>query len=139
LIVIAKKSLFAVAIPITRHPSRWNAALAEHPCGVVPAPVSAIPKACVLKVAQSRRLTFMVATPPSGGLDFAVQEAADEFRNAQPLAARFLGQPFLGLTREAERHRDTALGQFRSGHADICMILSYTLSRLKILADLYCL
>jgi hypothetical protein len=135
LIVIAKMSFFAVAIPITRHPSRWNAALAEHPCGVVPAPLSAIPKARALKVG-SRRLTFMAGRSASGGLDFAAQDAADKFRNAQPLAPRFLGQTFLGLSRQAERHRDTALGQFRSGHADICMIVSYTLSRPKILAVL---
>jgi hypothetical protein len=134
LTVIAKKSFFAVAIPITRHPSRWNAALSEHPCGVVP--VSAIPKARALKVAQNCSLTAMAGSSPSGGLDFAAQDAADKFRNAQSLPSRFVSQPFLGLSREAERHRYTALGQFRSGHADTCMIVSYTLSRLKILAVL---
>ena len=80
LIVIAKMSFFAVAVPITRHPSRWNAALAEHPRGVVPAPVSAISKAGALKVVW-RRLTSMAGTSESGGVDFAAQDAADKFRN----------------------------------------------------------
>jgi hypothetical protein len=76
----------------------------------------------------------MAGSSQSGGCDFAAQNAADKFRNAQALPSRSLGQTFLGLSRETERHRDTALGQFRSGHADICMIVSYTLSRPKIVA-----
>ena len=78
----------------------------------------------------------MAGSSQFGGLDFAAQDTPDKFRNAQPLAPRFLDQTLLGLSREAERHRYTALGQFRSGHADICMIVSYTLSRPKILAVL---
>jgi len=45
LTVMAKTSCFAVADPITRPPSRWSAALAEHPLRWVPSPASAIPKA----------------------------------------------------------------------------------------------
>ena len=132
LVVIAKMSFFAVAVSITRHPSRWNAARAEHPCGL--APVSAIPKAHAPKVVLRNSRLAPIAGSPETGLDFAAQDAPDKFRNAQFRAARLPGQAFLGLSRQSERHGDTALGQFRSGHADICMIVSYTLSRTKIVA-----
>jgi hypothetical protein len=79
-------------------------------------------------------LASIAGSPPSG-LDFAAQGAADEFSQAQVRAPRFRGQEFVDLPRESERHRDTALGQLRSGHAAICIIVSYTLSRVNFLAD----
>ena len=67
-------------------------------------------------------LTSMAGNSESGGLDFAAQGATDKFRNAQLLAPRFLSQTFLGLSGQAERHRYTALGQFRSGHAESVLL-----------------
>jgi predicted transcriptional regulator len=71
-------------------------------------------------------------------VNFAVQDAPDEFGQAQILAPRFFGPTLLGLSREAERHGYAAGGQFRSGHGAICMILSYTLSRPNFLAVSLC-
>ena len=74
------------------------------------------------------------AWPSSAGdrdsrrLDLAAQGATDQFGEANLLAPRFGGQNFLDLSREAERHRDTAFRQFRSGHEAMCIIVSYTLS-----------
>ena len=82
---------------------------------------------------DSHRLTS-IAGSPSSGRDFAAQGAADEFSQAQFRAPRLRGQKFVDLSRESKRHRDTALGQLRSGHAVICIIVSYTLSRLNFLA-----
>ena len=95
--------------------------------------------AAVNEVMAWKKLAFMAGRSPRGGLDFAIQCAPDEFCQAQFLAARPFGQPFLGLSRQAERHRDTALGQLRSGHATICIIVSYTLSRPNSLAVSSCL
>ena len=47
---------------------------------------------------------------------------------------RFIEQELLDLSREPERHRHTAFEQLRSGHEAMCIIVSYTLSRLNFLA-----
>jgi hypothetical protein len=67
-------------------------------------------------------LTSIAKISEAGDLDFAAQGAPDEFGNAQLLAPRYLGQTFLDLAGQAERHRDTALRQFRSGHASSVLL-----------------
>src|SRR5437588_12972548 len=95
--------------------------------------------AAVNEVMAWKKLAFMAGRSLRGGLDFAIQCAPDEFRQAQFLAARPFGQPFLGLSRQAARHRDTALGEVRSGHAAVCIIVSYTVSSPNSLAVSSCL
>jgi hypothetical protein len=63
------------------------------------------------------------------GFDFAAQCAPDELRKAELLAPGFRSQAFLCLSRQPERYGYTVLGQFRSGHYAICIIVSYTMSR----------
>ena len=53
---------------------------------------------------------------PSPSLDFAAQGAPNQLRKAYLLAPGFFSQACLCLPRQAERYRDTALRQFRSGH-----------------------
>jgi hypothetical protein len=60
-----------------------------------------------------------------GGLDLAAQGAADQFGNANLFPPRFDGQDFSDLSREAERHRHTAVKQFRSGH-EACVLWYHT-------------
>ena len=73
------------------------------------------------------------------GPDLAEQGAPDQFGEARLLASRFIEQELFDLSRQAERYRYTAFGQLRSGHEIMCIIVSYTLSRLNFLALPYSL
>jgi len=70
-------------------------------------------------------LRFTATTPYPAGLDFAAQSASDELRKTYLLTPGFFGQSCLGLARQAERYRDTALKQFRSGHL-LSVLLCHT-------------
>lgn len=161
---MAKTSYFAVAGLITRPPSRWSAALAEQPHRGVLTPVSAIPKARPHKTQSllprrfdswlRRRRNACPYLLPTAAIkdrvplrrpwgpfppDLAVQGATYQFGEAQLLASRLIAQEPLDVSRETERHRHTAFWQFRSGHKVMCIIVSYTMSRLNFLAPVYSL
>jgi hypothetical protein len=60
------------------------------------------------------------------GPDLAAQGATNQFGEAHVFASRFLEEELLDVSREAERHRETAFWQLRSGHVAMCIIVSYT-------------
>ena len=65
---------------------------------------------------------FIAGGGSPGGLDLAAQGAADQFGKANRFLLRFIGESLSDLSREAERHRHTAVKQLRSGH-EACVLL----------------
>jgi hypothetical protein len=60
-----------------------------------------------------------------GSLDLAAQGAVDQFGKANRFLLRSIGERFSDLSREAERHRHTAVKQLRSGH-EACVLWYHT-------------
>jgi hypothetical protein len=125
---------------ITRPPSRWSAALAEHPSlgsisgiGDPETTHKKIPneglrqeEPYLLPSAATKARLPLRRPGGTCGPNLAAQCATDQFSEAHVFAARFIEQELLDVSREAERHRHTACWQLRSGHEAMCIIVSYT-------------
>jgi hypothetical protein len=125
--------------PITRPPSRWSAALAEHPSlgsisgiGDPETTHTKIPndglrqeEPYLLRSAATNGRILLGGPGGANGLDLAAQSATNQLGEAHVFASRFIEQELLDVSREAERHRHTAFWQLRSGH-EPCVLLYHT-------------
>jgi hypothetical protein len=79
----------------------------------------------------------MAGAAASVRFELTAQGAPDKFSQAQVLAPGLVGPKLLALSRDAERQGDAATRQLRSGPVVICIIASYTVSTLNLLARLF--